>query len=159
MAIDEEFDFDDDFDDEFEIEEEEYFPILDNNKLTELNAKEIHELFFRKDVFYSDVTLYVRIKRQTEYRRYYDIYMFKLIQPFGCRFYMIANSLDGNKWDSLELSGDYSEIKEQSLKFIREYLKKYITHKKGEIKIEVDVSTFENEIRFMPGCEVPIEMQ
>ena len=151
---DEEYEFHEHEDqDDFDIDEEPefYIPILLDNDLDELDAEEIRDLIFRWDRFYVDVTLYARIEK--------EVIMFKLIQPFDCEFIIVANSIRGGQWDSIELSGSYKNYREQSFLFIHNYIQRYLSTKEGNIRIKVDTNSFKDEIRFNPGCEVPLEMQ
>lgn len=124
------------------IEDVYYDPILRKSPLPRYDVKEIVDLIFNDECYYANTTLKVRYKKNRG--RNYDIYLFKLIQPFDCNLYIIANSLHGGEWESMELHGNYNDYKSGSYDFIRKYIVNHITLGKEE-KIEVDIISFRRE--------------
>ena len=116
--------------------------IFDDEPLPKLNAEGISDLLFPNESRMLDIPVYVRNK--TKNSKYFDCYVFKLIQPLESEVIIVANSLAGGKWDSFELSGSKKKKKEDGIRFIKQYLEKYIT-KNSESEVEVNMFAYEIE--------------
>ena len=110
--------------------------------LPKLSPKQIAHLFVGKDRLYADVILYARYMKSS--KLHYDYCMFKIIQPFGNDFYICADTLLGNCWESIKLTGLLDDYHEEITEFVSDYIRKYIK-RSGILKLEVDIEAFLDE--------------